>query len=161
MKAPLGFLPKARRKGIITKEVDGELLIYDRERDKAHCLNLTAALVWQLCDGRRGVTDLAQSVREALGTPVDEIVIELALKQLTGDHLLVEKYEFLTVAGDLSRRELVRRLGVAAVLLPLITTITAPTALAGISNCIPSGSACTEGGVPCCDAGTCTESFCM
>jgi hypothetical protein len=161
MKAPLGFLPKARREGIITKEVDGELLIYDLDRDKAHCLNPTAALVWQLCDGRKGVTDLARSVSGSLGTPVDEIVIELALTQLTRDHLLAEAYELPVPAEDLSRRALVRRLGVAAVLLPLITTITAPTALAGISDCIPLGQACTEGGVPCCDAGTCTENVCV
>ena len=53
------FLPLARREAIITKEVDGELLVYDVARDKAHCLNATAAAIWQLCDGRTSVSEIS------------------------------------------------------------------------------------------------------
>ena len=53
-------LPKARRDGIITKEVDGELLVYDIAKDKAHCLNETAAAVWQLCDGQTNVGQISE-----------------------------------------------------------------------------------------------------
>ena len=158
MKEPSAF-PSARREGIISKELDGEVLIYDRERDKAHCLNSTAALVWQHCDGRSSVTDLARAVSKRLGGAVDEMVIELALKQLSRDHLLAERYVSSPVAADLSRRALVRRLGVAAVLLPLITTITAPTALAGTSDCLGLGAAC-PGALPCCGATTCQGGVC-
>jgi hypothetical protein len=140
MNEPTGFLPQARRKGIIRKEVDGELLIYDLERYKAHCLNPTAAHVWKLCDGRTDIPELARALGKTLGTQVDETVIQLALKQLSADHLLVERYEVSPVVADLSRRAVVRRLGLAAALLPLITTISAPTAYAAGSctgTCVP------------------------
>lgn len=149
MKTPQGYLPAARHKGIIRKEVDGELLVYDLERNKAHCLNPTAALVWNLCDGQTNISELAISLSKTLGTRLDETVIQLALKQLSADHLLAEPYEVSPALSGLSRRALVRRLGLAAVLLPLITTISAPTALANTScsgACDPNGpNTCAPG----------------
>jgi len=41
------------KKRAYVKQADGEVLIYDLERNKAHCLNNTAARVWQYCDGER------------------------------------------------------------------------------------------------------------
>jgi hypothetical protein len=58
------FLPLARREALITKEVDGELLVYDVARDKAHCLNETAAAVWQLSDGRTSVKEISEQLAE-------------------------------------------------------------------------------------------------
>lgn len=127
------FLPKARSAGIITRDVDGELLIYDRTRDRAHCLNETATAVWKRCDGHTSVLELAQSVSESMGTPVREIIIQLALKQLSANHLLVERYETPSRRPDFSRRALVRRLGVSVTLLPLITSLNVPTVLAAVS----------------------------
>lgn len=144
MKEPRGFLPAARREGIILKEVDGELLVYDLERNKAHCLNESAAAIWKRCDGCTDIPELAISVSKTLGASLDETVIQLALKQLSADHLLAETYDASPlIAAGLSRRALVRRLGLAAALLPLITTITAPTASAAGSGC---GGACVPGG---------------
>ncbi len=149
MKAPSGFLPKARREGIITKEVDGELLIYDLERNKAHCLNPSAALVWKNCDGRRSVSALAAVLNRELDAGFDEDVIYLAIKQLNRDHLLDNGQEEIPLSIDLSRRAVVRRLGIAVVLIPLITSINTPTALANVScsgACVPNGpNSCAAG----------------
>jgi len=127
------FLPKARSAGIISRDVDGELLIYDRTRDRAHCLNETAAAVWKRCDGRTSVRELADSVSKSRGSAVDEIIIQLALKQLSANHLLVERYETSSRPLDFSRRALMRRLGVGVALLPLVTSLNVPTALAAVS----------------------------
>ena len=59
---PQEFLPLARRQGIVIKEVDNEVLIYDLERDKAHCLNPSAAAIWRRCDGKTTMPVLASSV---------------------------------------------------------------------------------------------------
>ncbi len=135
------LLPKARSEEIVTRDVDGELLIYDRTRDRAHCLNETAAAVWNLCDGCTAVPELARSLRKALGVPVADIVIQLALKQLSAKHLLAEGSEVSNRPLDFSRRVLVRRLGVGVALLPLITSLNVPTALAAVS----CGGACAGG----------------
>jgi hypothetical protein len=49
------FRPLARSSELLTEEVDGELLIYDEERDTATRLNRTAAVVWRSCDGQRSI----------------------------------------------------------------------------------------------------------
>lgn len=135
------LMPEARSEGIVTIEVDGELLIYDRIRDRAHCLNETAATVWKLCDGRTSAPVLTRSVSKALRVPVRDIVIQLALKQLSARHLLAESYDVAGLPVDLSRRSLVRRLGLGVAFLPLITSLSAPTALAAVSCSGP----CTGG----------------
>jgi len=90
MNEPLGFLPEARREGIIRKEVDGELLVYDLTRDKAHCLNESAAAIWKRCDGRTSVKEIAASLAKEVGATVDERVVWLALADLRRSHLLEE-----------------------------------------------------------------------
>lgn len=135
------FVPKARSAKIISKEVDGEILVYDVARDKAHCLNQTAATVWKLCDGRTSIPEITRSVSESLGIPVAEIVIQLALKQMSANHLLAEGHEVARLPVDCSRRGLVRGLGIGVALLPLITSLSAPTALAAVS----CGGPCTGG----------------
>ena len=133
-------LPLARTNEIVTKEIDGELLIYDSARDEAHCLNSSAARIWKLCDGRTTVPEMAVSMSRAAGIPVDEIVIHSALRQLSARALLA-KGDVRGRPFDISRRSLARRLGIAVALLPIITSISAPTALAAVS----CGGPCSGG----------------
>ena len=130
--------PHARKEGLLVQELPNEVLVYDLERHKAHCLNPTAALVWKHCDGRTSVSEIARLLEKSLETTVDEDVVWCALNQLEKDHLLEEKMAWPVGMEPISRRTLIRRVGMAAVLLPLITTITAPTALASVS----CGGAC-------------------
>ena len=39
--------PRARTEGLVVTELPDELLVYDLERHRAHCLNPTAALVFK------------------------------------------------------------------------------------------------------------------
>lgn len=106
----------ARSEGLIARELSGELLIYDSDRDKAHCLNQTAALIWKYCDGKTTVTSMAHQLgRELKADCVDENVVWYALDQLGKDHLLEEIVAPPAVLRGMSRRQMVRVLGVAAV----------------------------------------------
>ena len=53
-----------RTEGVLTRELDGELVIYDPERDLAHALNPTAKLVWDLCGGRTDQSIIVQAIRD-------------------------------------------------------------------------------------------------
>jgi hypothetical protein len=150
-------LPMARQSQLITREVAGEMLVYDRNRDEAHCLNPTAAFIWAHCDGETTVAEMARLLAGELQTPVADEVVWLALEQLRKARLLPEPVlqEPLTRPAQveqMSRRALVRRLGVAAaVTLPLVTSIVAPSAAAAAS-CLPAGSTCTAN-ADCCSNG--------
>ncbi|HEY0004483.1 MAG TPA: hypothetical protein VGB17_06700, partial [Pyrinomonadaceae bacterium] len=51
--------PLARKEGLVVRELADELLVYDTRRDRAHCLNKTASLVWQRCDGLTSTSEMA------------------------------------------------------------------------------------------------------
>lgn len=132
--------PTARREGIVTKEVEGELLIYDRETDRAHCLDATAAAIWTRCDGHTSVTEITRAVSKSMRMRVDQRLVHFALNQFNTHRLLVG-YEASGPPASLTRRAIVRKLGVGIALIPIITSINVPSAFAAIS----CGGSCTGG----------------
>jgi hypothetical protein len=151
--------PLARKNDLIVKQMPDEVLVYDLARDKAHCLNRTAALVWKYCDGRTSVAKMTGRLGRELQTPVDERVVWLALTQLSKKHLLEEHIVPPPVMARLTRRHMIRALGVAAIVsVPVITTIVAPTP-AQAATCGKTNDPCTTGDQCCstiCSGGLCT-----
>ncbi|MEW6128176.1 MAG: PqqD family protein [Acidobacteriota bacterium] len=139
---------QARKENLVVKEVADEVLIYDLDANKAHCLNKTAALVWNYCDGKNSVTDVARRMASDLQTPVDETVVWFAINQLEKFDLMQEQ-KAKELGMGMTRRDLIKRAGIAAVLtIPVVMTITAPNALAAVS-CVDIGGACTTTGECC------------
>jgi len=135
--------PRAREESLIVKTLSDEVLVYDLNADKAHCLNRTAAFVWNNCDGRKSVSEITRLLREELQAPVDENVVWLALDQLEKFQLLQERAAKPANVNGMSRRQLVRSLGLVAISLPLITSIVAPTP-AQAATLLPPGSCCNS-----------------
>jgi hypothetical protein len=152
-------MPQARRSGLIIQEVDGEILIYDQKTDKAHCLNPTAAKVWNYCDGETPLADACSALSHDLETPVDEKLVWYAVDQFSKDNLLEKEIELPAfIIPGMNRRQMVRTLGLAAVVaVPLVTSIVAPTP-AQAATCFPNGSACTISS-ECC-SGLCSALIC-
>jgi hypothetical protein len=136
-------MPQARRSGLIIQEVDGEVLIYDEESNKAHCLNQTAAKVWRYCDGETTLANACAALSRDLETPVDEKLVWYAVDQFSKDNLLEKDVVFPAfIIGGMSRRQMVRTLGLAAVVaVPLVTSIVAPTPVQA-ATCQPPGASC-------------------
>jgi len=136
-------MPQARRSGLIIQEVDGEVLIYDQLSDKAHCLNDTAAKVWKYCDGLTSISEACDALSRELDSPVNEKLVWYAVDQFSKDNLLEKEVAppAFIIAG-MNRRQMVRTLGLAAVVaVPLVTSIVAPTP-AQAATCQPTGSSC-------------------
>jgi len=149
-------LPKARRNQLVRKELGREMLVYDRNSDKAHCLNAPAALVWAHCDGLTTVAEMAQLLEDEIKTPVADEVVWFALEQLRKSRLLQEPWTRPPPVAQMSRRVMVGRLGIAAaVTVPLVTSIIAPTAAAAAT--------CTLGqpGATCVNTGDCCSNSCV
>jgi hypothetical protein len=127
------LLPRSRTDGLVIRELDDETLVYDTERDEAHCLNQTAALVWEQCDGKTTVEQAAQSLQSKLEAPVGTDIVWLAVKQLQRFHLV----ESTTKAPAVSRRTLMLKYAPAALALPVIMSISAPTPAQGASCVCP------------------------
>jgi hypothetical protein len=122
----------------LTEEVDGELLVYDVERDLACRLNPSAALVWRSCDGSRTVPELVEILTAELGELADEDLVLIALDHLAEHGLIVSGYEQRDAsAARLSRRRFFRRAGIAgaaAVAVPVVYSLSVPAAAAAASG---------------------------
>ena len=136
-------LPRARHNQLVIQSLPDEMLIYDLDSHRAFCLNKTAALVWQGCDGHRTIEEMARVLEKETGASVDESLVWFALSELERSHLLEERVVLSRQPRGVTRREWARKLGfaTAAALVPLITSITAPTA-AQTATCGALGSPC-------------------
>jgi len=134
------MLPEARQDKLLVQEVEDELVVYDQERDRAHLLNRTVALVWRNCDGRQTVADIAALLRNALNFPAaEEALVWLALSRLERAHLLQERRQRPADAPGISRRQAMRQLSLAGgfmALVPTITSIVIPAPAMAASACV-------------------------
>jgi hypothetical protein len=138
--------PRAKRNGVLSEQVDDEILVYDREADRAHCLNRTAALVWRHADGERTIADLAAILRDQLDPVADENLVWHALDRLNESALLEEPQPRSPEEMRAARRQFISKVGlvgIATLLLPIVTSMAAPApAQAGASG----GSCGSSGG---------------
>jgi hypothetical protein len=163
----LKIKPQSRKENIVVQELEGEVLIYDLDENKAFCLNETSALVWQACDGTRTIAEINDFVGKQLSSKVNEDLVWLALDQLSRENLIRSESKIENKFGGLSRREVIKKVGLASVIaLPVVTSLVAPLSIHAASSCIAGGTCtcavtmgtangeiCTTfgGGVPCSD----------
>ncbi len=150
-------LPRAHQDGVLATNVGDEVVVYDSRDHSGHCLNPPAAMVWSHLDGQTSMDEMVARLQKDLDAAANEDVVWLALKELDRAHLLEGPLE-IPAARDLSRRSMLRRMGVAAgagaVLLPVISSIVAPPvhAQASAVGCSPADTCQTftcAGGCAC------------
>src|ERR1700686_4261480 len=100
--------PKARKNKLIVKELSNEVLVYDENNHKAHCLNETAALVWKFCDGRTSIPQMTRMLEKEMSVAVPEQAVWLAIKQLEGSRLLDMSVTQQAWLPQTSRRTIMR-----------------------------------------------------
>lgn len=127
-----GVKPKVRGSGLLVQELGDELLVYDLERNVAHCLNGIAASVWALCDGEKTVAEIGSLLHTDLAAADVEALVWCALDQFAERGLLEEGAEEepeRTPSAMMTRRQMVARLSLAVGLaLPLVESIVSPPA---------------------------------
>ncbi|MEO7556111.1 MAG: PqqD family peptide modification chaperone [Acidimicrobiales bacterium] len=147
------WLPRARRERLAVTEVGGEVVVYDLDADRAHCLNPSALAIWQSCDGSRTVAEVAT----VIDAPNEEAVWH-GLHQLASEGLLDSALPATAPDRSVSRREMLRKIaigGAVGLAVPTVISIVAPQAAAAVSksgNC----QACNGNGQ--CASNNCTAS---
>jgi hypothetical protein len=165
--------PRARDEGLVVQELPDELLVYDLERHRSHCLNHAAALVWRHCDGKKTVREIAASLQRDLDQPFDEDMVWLALNRLQRANLLQKPSAPLKVGPFSSRRALLRKMAVVGGSV-LVASIPVPAAHAAAASAGGVGAECQKNkdcagnlhcclrpnGAPTCDADNCGSGTC-
>lgn len=130
----LGFatVPAARIDDLVVSSVAESLMVYDRTTAHLHHLDGACATVWTLCDGVRSVASIAEQA--GLG----EEETRLAVARLADAGLLGGEVDPAIRDGGSSRRRLLRN-AAAAMAVPAIVSITAPSAaMAATIMCGPN-----------------------
>lgn len=139
---PSEIIPKAASEDLVVQNTADELLIYNLTENRAICLNKTAALVWENCDGKSDIKTITERVEVKLSAPIQEDLILFALSQLKKEGLLIDPENIQNGFGELSRRDAVKKIGFASmVALPIVSAIVAPKAAFAQSCVNPGGGA--------------------
>jgi hypothetical protein len=75
-----------RRDRVLGCPAAGELVLYDGRKRQAISLNLSAAAIWDMCDGSRTVSQIAAELAELTSQPRHAIEAEVCavIEQLQG-----------------------------------------------------------------------------
>jgi hypothetical protein len=139
-----------QRTNALSQQLEDELIVYNSETHQAHSLNHTAAAVWRSCDGKTAVRDLVTRLEKAL-PGIDRRILLLTPTELRDAGLLVEGTFSIDQGSSPSRRDMIRKMGkIAAVALPIITSIVVPPSSMALS-CFPLGHTCVRN-ADCCSA---------
>jgi hypothetical protein len=133
---------------LIIRCLEDEVLVYDRRRHRAHCLNRPAADVLTACDGARTPRDIA----ETLALPID--LVWTALEALSKARLL--EVDVARPARRPSRRQALK--AAAGVLVPAVLTILVPSSAEAAQSCLDLNKNCKKNNPPpCCPGLTCRD----
>jgi len=61
--------------GVMLTDADEESILYDPNQGNVHILNETGASIWNLCDGKRTIEEIAKIIEEEFEAE-DESVLE-------------------------------------------------------------------------------------
>ncbi len=152
-------LPKAITENFVVQDLNDEVLIYDLTKNKAFCLNQTSAIVYQSCDGETTLAEL----QSKSGFPQD--LIHLTLSELERNKFIEISSDYVSSLNGMLRREAVKKVGLATMIaLPIITSVSAPSAANAASTCSNLFESCVPDNLRqsnCCDGDRCGETnFC-
>lgn len=133
-------LPKVKNKNLVEKNLGIEILLYDLKLNKAYCLNETAAVIYQNCNGRATFDELKKHYNYT-----DDLIC-LTLGELCKINL-IESTDYSSPFGTLPRREIIKRVGLGTLAaLPFISSLAAPSAINAQSVCRTNGQTCDDAG---------------
>jgi len=155
-------LPRLRAENLVVKELANEILIYDLDNNKAFCLNETARLILDECDGTKSIDDALKSVNRRLKADLNEELVWLMIEQFKQSNFIAGNYDLPVQTTKISRRKILQTAALMGVALPLVTSLVAPISTHAAS-CAQTNQPCSNtpgGGSTCCQPLTCinTES---
>jgi Coenzyme PQQ synthesis protein D (PqqD) len=79
-----------RRPDVLSRLIDGETVVLDRQAGWVHQLNQTASYVWERCDGQSTVTDIVHRLAHAFDVDLSVATrdVRALIRQLQELHLL-------------------------------------------------------------------------
>lgn len=119
-------MPLARTEGILVEALNDECVVYDLDTNKASCLNAVSARIWNRCDGVSTVAEVAESLGREMDLRLDDDFVWLAITDLERNGLLAGRPDRPSGFENPSRRKILVKYALPALILPLVVSIAAP-----------------------------------
>lgn len=79
--------PPQKNPKAIAREIDGEIILLNDEKEEIHQLNQTTSFIWNCCDGKNTIDDIVELINEkfqadSIDIKTDVIRIITTLKRL-------------------------------------------------------------------------------
>jgi len=113
--------PKAIRDRFFAEDLGEETVVYNTASREARSLNSAASFVWRQCDGRTPVSEIGNRVSQRFDVSEGSEIAALAIQDLTEAGMLESVSSEPLLGKSVSRRELIGRLAVAGVILPIVS----------------------------------------
>ena len=88
------MIPVARTNSLRIQVFKGEIVVYDLRQEKAICLNVIAALIWQYCNGKNTIIGIAKLLEKEINSQTAinwHQLVWLSIEQL--EHFsLIDRY---------------------------------------------------------------------
>jgi hypothetical protein len=97
-------MSQKHRPDLVTRSIDGEIVIFDQSAGNVHHLNATASHIWGQCDGTQSAADIAARVA-ATFNGVPETVLEDVLATLADFRRLGLLVDSDPVVGSMAVQE--------------------------------------------------------
>ncbi len=127
-----------QHKNVVVQTISEEVLVYNLSNHKAHCLNKTAAMIREACDGKSDILKIKSNVDQNSGEQLPLDLIILTIDDLITKDLIVRQDH-----GSIdrtTRREMIRKAALTtAIALPLISSVVSPAAVSA-QSCIGFGT---------------------
>lgn len=130
----MNIYPIARQKDLVIQDMPDEVLVFDVNTNKAHCLNPSAAFIWKACNGKNSVSDIVSQFESSVNGKIGEDFVWLALDQLQENALL--EHEITPKFAGQSRRQVVKNIGLFSVAAaPIIASLVVPQNVMAVGSC--------------------------
>jgi hypothetical protein len=142
-------LPRVRS-GLLKHKVDDQELIYDPRADRVHLLDPTSACVLTLLqEGGWTREGIAIELSSRLGVGPNSSLLPLAIEELRTADLFEPAADLTDPFVDVTRRDLLKKVGLAGAAALLIPSIVTFTATPGYAQASAGGAGTLAAGSPC------------
>jgi hypothetical protein len=134
------YIPIVPFSELTMQQVGDDLIVFDPQEKKAHCLNRVAAYVLRSCDGKLTVNEIASELSKEFEVENEaEALTLLALEELSKAGLVANS-NVLIDKTHIDRRNFLKKAITATLAASLVTTILLPP---------PAAHACVKIGCDC------------
>lgn len=135
-------LPCLRTDNLVVNVLPNELLIYDLEAGKAYCLNETASLIMDECNGTNSMDEALVSLNRKLKTKLDEEMVWMVIEQFKKFNIIKGDYEVPVQTTKVTRRKILQSAAMLGITLPIVSALVVPTSIQA-QSCAQNQSPCT------------------